>query len=99
MTFTPRALLHEMRDEAGIRAVLDNGRRALRLPLRRHAAEVHVTPVKGLFRRMGAGLVGIPQLGRRVDIHHAVVAAPLQDLERVDVPGEVDEDVAIAHVL
>ena len=102
-----QALLDEMRDEPGIRTVLDDGRRALGLPLRRHPAKVHVAPVERLFRRMGSTLVRVPQLSRGVDIHHAVVAAPLQDLEGVDVPGQVDQKVAgpdvlreqLAHVL
>ena len=94
-----QALLHEMRDQAGVRAVLDDRGRALGLPLRRHAAEIHVAPVQRLLGRVGAALVRIPELGRRVDVHHAVVAAPLENLKRVDVPGEIDEDVSLADVL
>ena len=38
--------------------------------------------------------VRVPQLHRRVDVQHALVVAPLHDLAAVDVPGQVDEEVA-----
>ena len=96
-----QALLHEMRDEAGVGAVLDDGRRALVLPLRRHAAEVHVAPVERLFRRVRSGRVAYGSQSS-VDVlmystpwswHHCRIS------QRVDVPGEVDQDVAVADVL
>ena len=46
-----------------------------------------------------APCVGVPQLDRGVDVEHAVVVAPLQDLAAVDVPGQVDQQVAGGDVL
>jgi hypothetical protein len=66
-----------------------------------HPAQVHVAPVEGLLRRVlvRAAGVGVPQLGRGVDVEDAVVVAPLQDLAGVDVPGQVDQQVAGGQVL
>ena len=96
-----QALLDEVRDEAGVGAVLDDGGRALGLPLLQHAPQVHVAVVEGLGGRVGirAAGVGIPQLGRGVDVAHAVFVAPLENLTGVDVPGQVDEDVTGADIL
>ena len=38
--------------------------------------------------------VGIPELHRRVDVEDAGIVAPLHDLAAVDVPGQIDEEVA-----
>ena len=43
--------------------------------------------------------VRVPELHRRVDVQHAVVVAPLHDLAAVDVPGQVDEEVAGREML
>ena len=96
-----QALLHEVRDEPGVGAMLDNRGRTRLTPAGDHAPQVHVAPVERLLRRMlvRAGRVGIPQLGRRVDVLHAVVVAPLEDLAGVDVPRQVDDEVAAAGVL
>ncbi len=96
-----QALLGEMRDEARVGAVLDYGGRALDLPLREQAAQVHLAPVKRLGRRLviRQALIRVPQLGGGVDVAHAVVVAPLEDLQRVDVPGEIDDHVAGRDVL
>src|SRR5208283_2123885 len=96
-----QTLLGEMRDEAGVGAMFNHGRRALDLPLREQAAQVHLAPVEGLggWFVVRQALVGIPQLGGRVDVADAAVVAPLENLKRIDVPGEVDNDVARGNVL
>src|SRR5207245_1164963 len=38
--------------------------------------------------------VRIPELHRGVDVQHAPVVAPLHDVAAIDVPGQVDEEVA-----
>ena len=57
-----QALLDEMGDEARVGAVLNDGGRPLGLPGGQAAAQVHVPPIEGLFRRMlpGSGRIGIP---------------------------------------
>ena len=96
-----QALLGEVRDQAGVGAVLDHRRRPLLLPLGGHPPDVHVAPVERALGRMLVGPAGvrIPQLGRGVDVEHAVVVAPLQDLAGVDVPGQVDQQVARRQML
>jgi hypothetical protein len=95
------AALGEVGDEAGVGAVLQDGGGARLDPLRLHPAQIHVAPVEGPLGGvlvLGPG-VGVPDLDRGVDVEDAVVVAPLQDLAGVDVPGQVDEDVAGAQVL
>ena len=91
-----KALLGEVADQARVGAVLEHGRRPGLLPGGHHPAQVHVTPVE---RPLGRVLVPgprvrVPELHRRVEIQDAVVVAPLNDLAAVDVPGEIDEEVA-----
>src|ERR1019366_2411057 len=90
------SLFRKVRDQAGVRAVLENRRRALRLPLRDQAANVHVPPVERLLGGvlLRAGGVWVPQLGRRVHVEHTVAVTPVEDLARIDVPREIDDDVA-----
>ena len=100
LTDVDQALLGEMRDQAGVGAMLDHRRGALVLPPGDQAPDGHVPPVKRslgrvLVRRPG---IGIPQLGGGVHIQHSVVVAPLEDLAGVDVPGEVDEEVARGQI-
>ena len=85
----------------GIGAMLEHGGRPRLVPRGDHAPQVHVPPVERSLGRMlllGPG-VRIPELDRRVDVEHAAVVAPLQDLAAVDVPGQVDEQVAGRQVL
>ena len=67
-------------------------------PAGRQPADVHVPPVeRSLGGMLAVGVaVRVPDLDRRVDVEHAVVVAPLQQLAAVDVPGQVDEQVAVA---
>ena len=65
------------------------------------AADVHVPPVE---RLLGGLLVlavgiGVPDLDGRVDVEHSPLAAPLEQLAAVDVPGQVDQQVARRKVL
>ena len=43
--------------------------------------------------------VGIPQFRGGIDIHDAVITAPLQDLEGVDIPSQVDQQIAWTDML
>ena len=43
--------------------------------------------------------VRVPDLDRRVDVQHALVVAPLDDLAAIDVPRQVDEQVPGRDVL
>jgi hypothetical protein len=94
-------LLREVRDQAGVGAVLDHRRGALLLPAGHHPTEVHVAPVEGALGGVLVlrSLVGVPDLDRGVHVEYAVVVAPLEDLAGVDVPGQVDDHVTGADVL
>ena len=94
-------VLREVADESWVGTVLENGRRAGRGPAGDLLPEVHVPPVEREVRGVGPlrMLVGVPEFDRRVEVEHAVVVAPLHDLAAVDVPGEVDEQVARGEVL
>ena len=93
-------LLGEVGNEAGVGPVLDHGGRALLLPFAVHLAHVHVAPVEGaLSRVLLAPGIGVPDLDGGVDVEDAVVMAPLQDLAGIDVPGQVDQDIAGREVL
>ena len=94
-------LLGPMRNQARIGAVFDNRRRPRLAPAGRHAADVHVPPIERPLGRMlllRAG-VGIPDFHRGVDVEHASIVTPLQDFAAVDVPGQVDQQVARREVL
>jgi len=90
----------EVADHAGVRAVLDDGGGSgVVTPSLDHSANRLVTHVE---RPLGGGrrrhvVVGIPQFDRRVEVAHAVVAAPLKNRRGVDVPREVEQHVAIAN--
>ena len=85
----------------GIGAVFEDGGGPRLAPAGRHAADVHVPPIErplgGMLVR-GAG-VRVPDLDRRVEVEHAAIVAPLEDLAAVDVPGQVDQQVAGREVL
>ena len=94
-------LLGEVADQARVCAVLEHRGRPGLLPRCDHAPQVHVAPVERPLRRVfvvGAG-VRIPELHRRVDVQHAVVVAPLDDLAAVDVPGQIDQEIAGREML
>ena len=94
-------LLGEMADQTGIGAMLDHRRGPGLLPRGDHPPQVHVPPVERPLGRVLVARSGvrIPQLHRRVDVQHAVVVAPLHDLAAVDVPGQVDQEVAGRQML
>ena len=90
-----------MGDQARIGAVLEHGRGAGLGPAGGHPADVHVPPIErplGGMLVVAAG-VRVPHFDRRVDVQHAVVVAPLEDLAAVDVPGQVDQQIARREVL
>ena len=92
-------LLGEVADEAGVGAVLEHGGSTLVVaPPGDHATDVHVPHVQRAVQRMRRGqiLVGVPQLNAGVEIANAVIATPLQDRGVVDVPGKVEQQVAIS---
>ena len=85
----------------GIGAVFEDGGGAGLAPAGRHAADVHVPPIE---RPLGGMLLGgagvrVPNFHRRVQIEHAAIVAPLEDLAAVDVPGQVDQQIARRDVL
>src|ERR1035437_2420926 len=96
--------LREVADEARIRTVIDDGGRtrfALRIELVFQQPDPHLTGIQTAFV---GGLVfdvavGIPLLEGRVEVADIVLATPGQEVERLDVPGKVDDDVARAHEL
>ena len=95
-----QALLRPVRDQPGIGAVLQDGGGAGLAPAGRHAADVHVPPIE---RPLGGMLVGragvrVPNLHRRVQIEHPSIVTPLDDLAAVDVPGQIDQEIAGRHV-
>jgi len=45
------------------------------------------------------GRVRIPEFRGRVDVSHAVIPAPLEDFAGVDIPREIDQQIALADVL
>ena len=93
-------LLHEVADEAGVRAVLEHGgRAAVSAPAVDHPAQRLVAHVEGALERVGGGevLVRIPQFDRGVQVAHAVAVAPIEDRRGVNVPCEVEQKVARRH--
>ena len=48
---------------------------------------------------IGRPFIRVPHFYRRIDVADAALVAPLDDLAAVDVPGQVDDDVAFADVL
>ena len=58
-------------------------------------------PVERPLRRMlvRRPFIRIPHLHRRIDIHHTLIVAPLQQFAAVDVPRQVNDQVARAHIL
>ncbi len=95
--------LREVADEAGVRAVVDDGGRPLGLRIEPvfQQPDPHLTGIQTAFvRRLVLDVaVGIPLLERGVEVADIVLAAPGQHVERLDVPGEIDDDVARAHEL
>ena len=95
-----QSLLRPVRDQPGIGAVLQDGGGAGLAPAGGHAADVHVPPIEGplggvLVERTG---VRVPNLHRRVQIEHPLIVTPLDDLAAVDVPGQIDQEIAGRHV-
>ena len=89
-------LLREMTDEPRVGAVLDN---RCRPPLRPPVTNLPQLHVAGVERELGGmrarrKIVGIPQLDGRVDVHHALAVAPVDHLAGVDIPGQIDEEIA-----
>ena len=95
-------LLGEVGDEAGVGAVLHHRRRARGCrPTGRSSAAAPCgarTACAACGCVVAAPSYGIPQLDGGVEIADAVIAAPRQDRARVDVPREVEDDIARADV-
>src|ERR1035441_5982369 len=95
-----QALPREGRDQAGVGAVLDDRGRALAVPLGVHAAHVHVAPVEGALRGvLPAARIRVPDLHGCIYVKDTVVVAPLKDHAGVDVPRQVDQEVAGRELL
>ena len=95
-----QALFGEVRNEAGVGAVLDYHCGSGLGPFGCHAAEIHLPPVeRHLLRRRALGvLVRVPQLDGGVHVEHAAVVAPLEDVAAVNVPGQVNQQVACFQI-
>ena len=92
-----QGVLGEMADQSRVGAMLeDRGRSGFR-PGRHHLSQLHVAPVeRPLGGRLVAGAgVRVPQLHGRVDVQDAPVVAPLHDLHAVDIPRQIDQQVAL----
>ena len=91
----------EMADEPGVGSVLEHRGRARLGPAGHHPPEVHVPPIEGPLGRRFVGCTGvrIPQLHGRVDVENAPVVTPLNDFDAVDVPRQIDEQVAGRNIL
>ncbi len=90
-------LFGEVADQAGVGAVLEHGSRAAVVaPPGDHPAQIHVPGVQRAVerRRRGQVVVRVPHLDTRVEVPHAVVAAPLQDGRIVDVPCQIEQQIA-----
>ena len=90
-----------MADQARVRAVLEHRRGPRLAPAGDHPPQVHVAPVEGPLGRVLVvrPAIGVPELHRRVDVEHATVVAPLHDFAAIDVPRQIDEQVAGREVL
>ena len=94
-------VLGEMADQAGVGSMFDHSRRPGLAPFGNHAPQIHVPPVEGSLGRVLVlgSCVRIPELYRCVHIEDASVVAPLHDFAAIDVPRQVDQEVAVRHVL
>ena len=89
-------LFHEVRDETGIRAVIDDGRRCAGLQPPAELQHVFARAVVGALAHREHRVVedAWPGLDRRVDIKHAVRGAPLDEVEARDIHRQVEQQVA-----
>ena len=96
-----QCMLGEMADQPRVGAMFDHRRRPGLAPAGDHAPQIHVPPVeRSLGRVLVVGSrVRIPELDRRVHIQDAPVVAPLHDFATIDVPCQVDQEVAVGDVL
>ena len=97
----PQRLLRPVRDEARVGAMLDHRRRtAVVTPPSDHLADRHVADVQRARQWVDVrrAVVGVPHLDRGVEVADTVISAPLDDRARVDVPGEIETDVASGDV-
>jgi len=92
-------LFHEMRDQAGVGAVIPHGGgRAAPSGHQFHRARVAAVE-RFVDCRLAVELIRrIPGLERSVRIEHIVLARPLEDAEEIDAPGQVDDQVACADL-
>jgi len=97
--FGERAL-GEVADEARVGAVLEHRRRAVIVgPRFDHAPQALVPHIQRALERMRVVhvVIRVPQFDARVQIAHAVLAAPGENRRAVDVPREVEDEVARTH--
>ena len=89
--------LDEVRHEARVRTVVEHRGRPGPAPAGRLGAQPRVAGVE----RAGSGVlgqrVGVPQLHAGVDVGDAALVAPRQQVDRVEVVGQVDEQPAGRH--
>jgi hypothetical protein len=95
-----QCLLGEVAHHAGVGAVFEHRRGAAVVgPGTHHAAQIHVAHVQRAVERVGAGQVDVrvPHLDAGVQVANVPVAAPCQHGGVVDVPRQVEQQVAAAH--
>ena len=94
--------LREMAHEAGVSAVVHDGGGgwlAARVEPISQEPDPHLPGIQAALvgRLVHDVAVRIPLLERRVDVVDAMLGAPRQHVERLDVPRQVDDGVARAH--
>ncbi len=85
-----------MADQARVGSMFQHCRRAGGVPVGNHSPQIHMPPVECQVRGVSplGVFVRIPEFDRRIEIEHAMVVAPADDFAAVDVPGQVNEQIA-----
>jgi len=96
-----KALLGEVADEPGVGAVIKHCRCGSFGPVGRHFADLHLLEIKRFFKRrffIDIG-VGVPFLDRGIHIEDFVLMAPRKHVDRINVPGKIDDHAAGGDIL
>ena len=87
-SYIQQGLLYEVRNEAGIRAMINNSSRRI-FPITGKIPQLHLPPVKRFFKRALRinSLIRIPTFNRSINVQYIVIMAPLNDFIGADIPG------------
>ena len=93
-------LFGEMRDEAGVRAMVEDGR-CRAVPLRRHGAYLHLAVVERFlqWRLIVYVSVRVPFLNRGIHVKHLIVMAPVEYIHAAYIPCQVYKKPARRDIL